>query len=294
MKPLISPRELADAIGVSESSIKRWVDNGVVVANKTAGGHRRIPISEAVRFLREKRLTLVNPASIGLTDVGSLDSGFLPDSGDDSDLLFGYLKEGQAEAARGLLLSMYLSGRSVAQIVDAPLTDAMTRLGDLWHHDESGIFWEHRATDIAISAVSRLRMIIPHRPESAPVAVGAAPAGDPYILPSLCAAAVLESQGVNAVNLGPDTPIHSLQIASEAMKARLVWLSISVLVDAEGLQSEISSLAADLSSDSIPIVVGGSQAATLRMPDTALCHVGTSMAELEALIKGLKLAAHLV
>ena len=293
MKPLISPRELADAIGVSESSIKRWVDGGVVAANKTAGGHRRIPISEAVRFLREKQLTLVNPAAIGLTDIGTAeqDAGSTP--ADDSDLLFSYLKDGQAEAARGLLLSMYLSGRSVAQIVDVPLTDAMTRLGELWHHDESGIFWEHRATDIAISAVSRLRMIIPPRAETAPVAVGAAPAGDPYILPSLCAAAVLESQGVNAVNLGPDTPIHSLQLATESMKARLVWLSISVLVESDRLQAEISSLAAELASDSIPIVVGGTRAAKLSLPDTALCHVGTSMAELEALIKGFKLAAAL-
>ena len=42
MKPLLSPKELADAIGVSESSIKRWVDNGEIQATKTSGGHRRI------------------------------------------------------------------------------------------------------------------------------------------------------------------------------------------------------------------------------------------------------------
>ena len=65
MKPLLSPKDLAQAIGVSESSIKRWVDNGEIQATKTAGGHRRIPISEAVRFLRETRSGLVNPEAIG-------------------------------------------------------------------------------------------------------------------------------------------------------------------------------------------------------------------------------------
>ena len=33
MKPVLSPRELAEAIGVSESSIKRWIDDGVIQAS---------------------------------------------------------------------------------------------------------------------------------------------------------------------------------------------------------------------------------------------------------------------
>ena len=217
MKPLLSPKDLADAIGVSESSVKRWVDNGVVPANKTAGGHRRIPINEAVRFIREGRTALVNPEAIGLSDVAALLDLDAP-RGDEGPVLYEYLREGKADSARGLLLSMYLSGRSVAQIVDGPLLSAMDLLGELWKREECGIFWEHRATEIAISAISRLRMLIPPRGDSAPSAVGAAPAGDPYILPTLCAAAVLESQGLNAVNLGPDTPIPSLQLASEAVR----------------------------------------------------------------------------
>lgn len=292
MKALISPRELADAIGVSESSIKRWVDNDVVKATKTAGGHRRISISEAVRFLRERQISLVNPSAIGMNDVESLVEISSSNESDKSELLYEYLREGQAEAARGLLVSMYLGGRSIAQIVDSSVTGAMSRLGELWFEDDCGIFWEHRATEITISSISRLRMIIPPRGGGAPVAVGGAPAGDPYILPSLCAATVLESQGVNAVNLGPDTPIHSLELASNALKARLVWVSVSVLDDPDQLQQELSSLASLLEEASIPIIVGGSQSDRLALPDTNLCHVGTSMGELEAMIKGLQLAVH--
>ena len=53
MKPLLSPRELAQAIGVSESSLKRWADAGQIRVARTAGGHRRISIADAVRFIRE-------------------------------------------------------------------------------------------------------------------------------------------------------------------------------------------------------------------------------------------------
>lgn len=291
MKPLLSPRELADAIGVSESSIKRWVDNGEIHATKTAGGHRRIPINEAVRFLRANQASLVNPEALGLKDVASLLDLDVP-RGEEGALLYDYLHQGQADSARGLVLSMYLNGRTVAQIVDGPLLTALGRVGELWKEDECGIFWEHRASEIAISAISRLRMIIPPRPDSAPSAVGGAPSGDPYIIPTLSAAAVLESQGFNAVNLGGDTPIHSLLLATQAMQADLIWLSVSAIEDPTKLQNELVGLASALEAErSVPIIIGGSQASQLELPDSAFFHVGSSMGELEAMVKGFKIAA---
>lgn len=291
MKPLLSPRELAVAIGVSESSVKRWVDNGLIHATKTAGGHRRIPINEAVRFLRSSQSALVEPEVLGLTDVASLASGS-DSAADEGELLFDYLREGQADPARGLIVSMFLHGRSVAQIVDGPLRFAMEELGTLWQHDESGIFWEHRATEIAISAIVRLRMLIPPRSDDDPVAVGAAPAGDPYLLPTLCAAAVLESQGFNAVNLGPDTPFASLLGASQALRARLVWVSVSGSVSIDGLRIDLMNLASTLQAAGVPIIVGGIRARDLSLPDHPSIHIGRSMAELEAMVKGLRIAAN--
>lgn len=285
MKPLLSPKDLADAIGVSESSVKRWVDNGIVHATKTAGGHRRIPINEAVRFLRESRSSLVSPESLGLNDVATLLGTDSP-QGDQDEALFVYLREGHADQARGMLLSEFLNGRTVAQIVDGPLQYAMKQIGELWRTDEQGIFQEHRATEIAISAISRLRMLIPPRADDAPTAVGGAPTGDPYILPTLCAAAVLESQGFNAVNLGADTPIHSLLLATEALRARLIWLSVSGTGDLSQLQKELEHLADRARDASLSVIIGGSQSESIQLSDSPFCHVGTSMRELEAMSKG--------
>ena len=57
----ISPRHLAEAIGMSESSLKRWADRGFLSVTRTAGGHRRIAVQEAIRFIRSRELTILDP-----------------------------------------------------------------------------------------------------------------------------------------------------------------------------------------------------------------------------------------
>lgn len=69
MKPTLSPKELAEAIGVSESSLKRWVDEGVIQASRTRGGHRRIALAEAVRYIRESGIPIIRPDILGISDV---------------------------------------------------------------------------------------------------------------------------------------------------------------------------------------------------------------------------------
>ena len=46
MKTTISPRQVARAIGVGESTLKRWCDRGLIPMLKTAGGHRRLAVSD--------------------------------------------------------------------------------------------------------------------------------------------------------------------------------------------------------------------------------------------------------
>ncbi len=45
MKPLVTPKQVGRALDVSESSLKRWCDNGEIATQYTAGGHRRIALT---------------------------------------------------------------------------------------------------------------------------------------------------------------------------------------------------------------------------------------------------------
>jgi excisionase family DNA binding protein len=288
MKSILTPRQFAEAIGVSESSVKRWVDDGHIAATRTAGGHRRISIQEAARYIRETSTVVVRPDLLGMTDVTAFGTpqAAIDDAGEQ---LFDFLKSGAAAEARGLVLSLFLEGRTVAEIVDGPLEHAMGEVGKAWVANASGIYWEHRATQIAISAIARLRMLLAPRPNAA-FAVGGAPSDDPYILPSMAVAAVLESEGINATNLGPDTPIDSLALAIEDLDAKLAWLSVSVVADAERLRRQILGLADRLAERGSILVVGGARAPKLSLPRSQAIYTGRSMAELEALVKGMRIA----
>jgi molybdopterin-binding protein len=48
---LLSPREAAEALGVSYPTLKQWIYRGKIKTVKTAGGHHRVPAREVERFL---------------------------------------------------------------------------------------------------------------------------------------------------------------------------------------------------------------------------------------------------
>jgi MerR family transcriptional regulator, light-induced transcriptional regulator len=224
---LLSPKELADALGVSESSLKRWVDAGKIRAMKTDGGHRRIALSEAVRFVRDTGAPVARPELLGMPEIAIANQRTLQGV----DQLLDYLLEGDVVGARGWLLARYLGGDSVPVLCDGPIADAMHAVGELWKHDHSGIFIEHRATDVCLQALAHLRGTFEPSP-NAVLAIGGTPEDDPYLLPSFMAATVIAAAGMRAMNLGPDTPVAALQHAVAAHQPRLVWISASAPVPA--------------------------------------------------------------
>src|SRR5262245_13957309 len=54
VEPYLKTQRLAKALGVSVSTVKRWVDSGTIRAARTVGRHRLIPFSEALRLAREQ------------------------------------------------------------------------------------------------------------------------------------------------------------------------------------------------------------------------------------------------
>ncbi|MFW5653570.1 MAG: helix-turn-helix domain-containing protein [Planctomycetota bacterium] len=282
MRTYLTPKEVAEAIGVSESSIKRWADTGRIRVNRTAGGHRRISRVEAIRFVRDNHISVIHPALLGMPDVASLGPDLPPDSLL-ADQLYEFLESGQRTRARGLVLSLYLQGMDIAEICDGPVREAMHRLGELWLHTDEGIFIEHRATDICIEAIEQLRVTVPPSEEgAAPVALGGAAEHDPYLLPTLMVATVLAGEGYYTVNLGPNTPVMTLRHACTEYRPDIVWLSVSVDDQPANFVQDLSDFDRHLRSahPSTRLIVGGRGTSGLGLRSIPRLSVAGSMNDL--------------
>jgi len=278
---MLSPRELAEALGVSESSLKRWVDSGKLHAARTEGGHRRISVAEALRFIRENGAPVARPELLHMPEVAQ--------TGDRSaSTLLTHLQRGDARAARGWVLARYLEGEPIGALCDGPIKNAMHAIGERWKHDADGVFVEHRATDACIQALAHLRSTF-DPPANAPVALGATPEDDPYLLPSFMCATVIAAEGMRAVNLGPDTPVSAMQQAYEHAHPRLVWLSASSPVAparARAIARWLGSLPARTT-----VAVGGRQCGAIVAADPKLRRLD-SMTELAELTRTLLTKPH--
>ncbi|MGA2382634.1 MAG: helix-turn-helix domain-containing protein [Gemmatimonadales bacterium] len=284
-EPLLSPREVARAIGVSESTLKRWADSGAIATTRTPGGHRRIPFAEAVALIRRSGVPLRHPALLGLPELAA--DVAAPGAPPAGEHLYELLTQDDGAQARGFLISLYVAGWTIPAIFDGPMCAALTRIGELWRHDAQGIFLEHRATQTCLQALLQLRGLLPASVERAPLALGAAPAGDPYFIPSQMAALVTADAGFRECNLGPETPFEVLKRAVVERRPRLVWVAMSVSPsEPRAVATDLLALAKVVEDQGGVVALGGRGASALGALAAGLQRLG-SMGELAALGRGL-------
>lgn len=270
----LSPSQAARVLGASESSLKRWVDAGDMTIRRTAGGHRRIPVAEVLRYARSEGLTIQDAELLGGARPAA--SRRLTTSVTRAVLA------GDGGALQRLLLHAHFDGVTVTTLADGPIRLAMESVGRLWLDSPDGIACEHRATMLVMRAVEGLRSVLPIAPANAPVAIGGGRAGDPYLLPSMLAALVLQEVGWRTVDLGPDTPDEALVSAAKRYRAALVWRSFTGDLDPAAATKDLAALCRKLSP--CRVAVGGRCADLLGNLD----QIGNllrpaSMAELAAL-----------
>jgi methanogenic corrinoid protein MtbC1 len=250
----LSPASFAEALGLSASTLKRWTDKGLLHVERTAGGHRRIAMREALRFVRDSGLRPVMPHRLGLIGVDETEAGATPDAH------FGeLLLAGRTDEARKLLVSAFVSGVEVATLGDLWVRPAFEKLGDLWKHSAAGIAIEHEASDSILRAIAEMRaLIVP--PETGPTAVGGAVARDPYFLPTALVGLLLSVNGFRSTNLGADLPRAALLAIVERFRPRLVWVSVSVSEGSEAKRPALEALVTELAKHGAAVAIGGREA----------------------------------
>ena len=251
-KEFYSPAEIAGALGVSVTTVKRWVDAGVLPAHKTVGGHRKILLADVLRIGREGNFPSLN--------LGRLHPGRRLDEPDTARLaqrLFDALREG--DSANPLRDSWRVRGgrrprgpgRRRGGAGDVP---SWTRMGARSHRCNARTP-EH--APLHGGAARAEAGTGSDRGTGRPVAVGGNPEGDHSLLASLLVQMVLLDAGWEAVNLGPHTPLASLRLALRELRPRMIWLSASYLPDLQSFLPEYRALYREAEAAGVAVVIGG-------------------------------------
>jgi excisionase family DNA binding protein len=289
---LISPKQAARMLGVSESSMKRWCDKGLLEIHRTAGGHRRIPVSSLLSFIRTSGHQLFYSEEIGLP-AGIAETNIKARK-DARALLGKALAHGNESSARKIILSRWLGGTPLPEVLDDCIAPVFIDIGCAWEHDELEVYQERRSVVMAERVLSELRGLLTPPREDAPVALGGTLEGDPYSLATAMCELILRNCGWNAQNLGTWHPANTFIAAIETHRPRIFWLSTSSIADSATLQSSVAAIANAAHEYGTALIVGGqairNEEARHPLNFTAYCE---SMTRLESLANQLIAPSHL-
>ncbi len=233
----LTTRDVAGLLLVSEATVKRWADDGLLLPQKTVGGHRRFSVQSIARLRREQGMA---PDALSPTKRTrkKMVPGRLPSAESFSELL---LSDNEAEAT-AQLIDAYLQNHALATIFDTTITDAMHRVGDLWFNGTITIADEHLATRVMLNALQKLRGIVVPGQATGLKAVSCGIEGDLHELPIHLAEIIFESEGWDISNLGPNTPLFSLRDMVAQKKPDLVCISARSIVDLDRATTEYAQL----------------------------------------------------
>lgn len=240
---------------VSDATVKRWEEAGLLKSERTSGGHRRFRAEEVARFQREQGIGLklahgdeTAKAAVRRRRVNRNYS---------TSSLFHSLLAGREEEAAGVLISSYLHGKPLPQVFDEIISPAMRRVGELWFDGEINVAQEHLATRSVYNAIYKLRNVLPVSEPTGELAFCCALEGDFHELPTHLSQMTFETQGWEVMNFGANTPLFSLtdEILHHAPEA--ICISATVMTDYERLVRDYAEFRARTAKLKIPVILGG-------------------------------------
>jgi excisionase family DNA binding protein len=249
----VSPKQVARAIGVSESTLKRWCDQGLIPTVRTMGGHRRLLVSAVIRFLQKSQRVLVAPQLLGLPATCGKSDRILDRA---PERLRDGLLTGDEALCRQIVFDLWLAGQRIALIADHVIAVAFAQIGEKCACRDVDVYQERQACEIMLRILHELQTGLAP-PQVRQVALGGTPDGDHDSLPATMAETVLQECGWNARSLGPSLPFESLAAAIRDKRPQLFWLSVSFIGDVPAFREGFDRLHEATVATGTALAIGG-------------------------------------
>lgn len=250
----LTTKEVARLCRVSDATVKRWEDAGLLKSERTSGKHRRFRAEEVARFQREQGLgqkvchgdqSVLSSAARRKNLAGS------------NTTLFDLLVSGCEEETANFMIGAHLQGTELTEIFDELLSPAMRSIGELWYRGELSVAQEHLATRAAHYAVHKLRTSLPLPEMKGKTAFCASFETDLHELPSYLAQVTIENEGWEVTNFGANTPFFSLNEEVLQYTPQVVCLSATYISEIERLSRDYRELRETAVKMKIPMILGG-------------------------------------
>ena len=249
----LTTKEVARLLRVSEATVKRWADDGRLRSEKTVGGHRRFGIQAIAHLRRQQGVGPDSQAPARNAARKKRAAKPLLSPATLRDLL---LRGDESEAA-AVLVDAYLQDHALASLFDTTITEAMHQVGELWFEGTITVADEHLATRVVLSALQKLRGIVLPAEPTGLKAICCGIEGDLHELPIHLVEIILEVEGWDAKNLGPNLPLFALREMVAQQRPHLVCISARTIADLDRATAEYAQLRKLTEKHAAAVVIGG-------------------------------------
>jgi MerR family transcriptional regulator, light-induced transcriptional regulator len=252
MTDSLTTKAVAKLLRVSEATVKRWADSGLLQSDKTVGGHRRFSLNAVAHLRRELG---IGPGTDKPSRQNAQKSGRieLPATVQFADTLL----RGDEQEAGAVLVQAYLSGAALTTLFDETIAKAMHHIGELWFKGSITVADEHLATRVVFSALQTLSAVMMPVQPTGQKAICCGIEGDLHELPVQLSRIVLESEGWEAQSLGPNTPLFALSDMVARQRPQLVCISARSISDLDRATAEYGQLRKVTGKLRVSVVTGG-------------------------------------
>ena len=228
----LSTQEVARMIAVTETTVKRWADEGKIPCHKTLGRHRKFLLKDILAFAEHHAYPLTGGSAPPLSKRQAEILEFSVQTRNYHKIAQLFYDEALQGDKQGLyeLLSYLTKNRiAFATLADEVIRPAMVHIGERWEEGTLEVHQEHLASNALLEALIRLNSQLHRKPDNGLSAVCACAEGDHHEIGLRMLGYALEAEGWSVHHLGANTPFDTLGSFIRQRKPELVCISATIL-----------------------------------------------------------------
>lgn len=290
-KTILSTADVARLFDVTETTVKRWADEGELKCQKTPGGHRKFQIRNVVEFADRNNFEPLATLALPGTDqmAGAIQLAVL--ERDYAKLVEAFVDRALSPDRHDLALFLvYLYEHKIApwEIYDLIVRPGMQLIGEKWMKGEIDIAQEHRASHETLESLSRLQTEVYVKPPAGKSVLCACLDSEMHEIGLRTAYYVFEAEGWHTVYLGSLTPFRSLLRSVSETRPDVVCLSATGPDNYQELEAKLRQLRNTVDAYGGKVILGGRLATNLPFDRALVDATLSSVRELVDFIGGVK------